>query len=154
MTSAGWYSSGAKCRIATSISATGLLKSSTSRVAGSDKIALGVAEVRLDVGGAALGRGGEQGPGVGEHERVVVDVDDPGGRGDALRDLVHVVRGRQAGADVEELRDRPPRPARYLTARPRNARFSRAAVCTCGECLSTSLAVFLSAAKWFFPPMK
>ena len=48
----------------------------------------------------------------------------------------------------------PASAARYRTTRPRKARFSRAAVGTYGECLSTSLAVFLSAAKWFFPPMK
>ena len=42
----------------------------------------------------------------------------------------------------------------YLTARPRNPRFSRAAMCAAGERRSTSAAVLRSAAKWFFPPMK
>ena len=36
---------------------------------------------------------------------VVVDVDDPGPRDDGLGDLVGVVRGRDAGADVKELAD-------------------------------------------------
>jgi hypothetical protein len=40
---------------------------------------------------------------VREHQRVVVDVDDPGRGRDRLRHLVHVIRGRQAGPDVEEL---------------------------------------------------
>jgi hypothetical protein len=42
---------------------------------------------------------------VHQHQRVVVDVDDPGVRRDLLGDLMGVVRGGQAGADVEELRD-------------------------------------------------
>src|SRR5215203_3153036 len=40
-----------------------------------------------------------------QHDRVVVDVDDPGGRVDRLDDLVDVGAGRDAGADVEELSD-------------------------------------------------
>ena len=48
---------------------------------------------------------GQQGAGVGEHDRVVVHVDDPGLRRDRLGDLVGVARRRDAGADVEELPD-------------------------------------------------
>jgi hypothetical protein len=40
-----------------------------------------------------------------QHEWVVVDVDDAGLRGDRLSDLMRVVGGRQAAADVEELAD-------------------------------------------------
>ncbi len=64
---------------------------------------LGVVHVGVDVAGGALGRAGEQRAGVGEHQRVVVDVDDAGFRGQPLGDLVGVVGGRQARADVEEL---------------------------------------------------
>ena len=42
---------------------------------------------------------------MGKHHRVVVHVDDLGLRGGALGDVVGVVRGGQAGADVEELAD-------------------------------------------------
>jgi hypothetical protein len=42
---------------------------------------------------------------MGEDHRVVVDVDDPGVGSDALGDVVGVVGGGQAGADVEELAD-------------------------------------------------
>jgi hypothetical protein len=42
---------------------------------------------------------------VSQHQRVVVDVDDPGRRGDGLRHLVDVAGGGQAAADVEELGD-------------------------------------------------
>ena len=48
----------------------------------------------------------------------------------------------------------PASAARYLTARPRNALFSRAATRMDGECRSTFSAVSRSAAKWFLPPMK
>jgi hypothetical protein len=69
--------------------------------AGQDRV--GIAQVRLEVIGRALGGAGEQRPGVGEHHRVVVDVDDPGvGRG-PLRDFVGVVGRGQAGSDVKEL---------------------------------------------------
>jgi hypothetical protein len=66
---------------------------------------LRVAQVGLDVRGPALRRGGEQGAGMSENERVIVGVDHAGRRRDFLRDLVDVVRGRQSGADVEELPD-------------------------------------------------
>jgi hypothetical protein len=42
---------------------------------------------------------------MGQDDRVVVDVDDLRVRGDPLGDLVGVVGGRQAGADVQELAD-------------------------------------------------
>jgi len=48
---------------------------------------------------------GQQRPAVGDRHRVVVDVDDPGGRSDRQGDLVDVALGGQAGADVEELPD-------------------------------------------------
>ena len=48
---------------------------------------------------------GQQGPRVGEHDRVVVHVDDPGRRVDPLGDLMGVVGRRDAGPDVEELVD-------------------------------------------------
>jgi NAD(P)-dependent dehydrogenase (short-subunit alcohol dehydrogenase family) len=48
---------------------------------------------------------GEQGPGVGQHDGIVVEVDHAGGRVDPLGDLVHVVGGGQPGADVEQLPD-------------------------------------------------
>lgn len=47
----------------------------------------------------------QQGRGVQQHHRVVVDVDDAALRRLALGDLVGVVRGRDAGTEVEELRD-------------------------------------------------
>ena len=58
----------------------------------------------MDVGGAALLGGGEQRRACASTSGSV-DVDHAGGRHDRLRDLVHVVRGRQPGADVEELPD-------------------------------------------------
>jgi hypothetical protein len=42
---------------------------------------------------------------VREYDRVVVDVDDARFGGGALCDLVGVVRGGEAGADVKELPD-------------------------------------------------
>jgi len=42
---------------------------------------------------------------VGQHQRVVVHVDDPAAGRGGLRDLVSVVRRRQPGTDVEELAD-------------------------------------------------
>jgi hypothetical protein len=46
---------------------------------------------------------GEQGPGVAQDHRVVIEVDHAGGRVDAVGDLVHVLRGGQARGDVEQL---------------------------------------------------
>ena len=72
-------------------------------------------EVRMieDVGRIAHVRGddcrvrvlGEQCPAVREHDRVIVDVDDPCLRVDGGGDLVGVLHGRQARADVDELVD-------------------------------------------------
>jgi hypothetical protein len=42
---------------------------------------------------------------VREDDRVVVDVNDPAFRRHLLGDLVRIVRGRDAGADVEKLAD-------------------------------------------------
>jgi hypothetical protein len=47
----------------------------------------------------------EQRASVGQHERVVVDVDDTHGRVDVARDLVDVADGGEAGAEVDELPD-------------------------------------------------
>jgi hypothetical protein len=66
---------------------------------------LRVPQVGLDVAGGALGGAVEQRPGVQQHHRVVVHVDHAAVRRDRLRDLVHVLHGRQAGAEVEELPD-------------------------------------------------
>ncbi len=51
---------------------------------------------------------GQQRAGVHQHDRVVVDVDDPAGRIDPLRHLVRVVHGGQTGPDVQELPDALP----------------------------------------------
>jgi hypothetical protein len=64
-----------------------------------------VAQVGVDVGGRALGAAGQQGPGVQEHDRVVVHVHHPGVRRHPLGHLVRVVRRGQPGPDVEELPD-------------------------------------------------
>src|SRR6185437_2372969 len=65
----------------------------------------GIAQVRVEVRGGALRGAGQQSAGVREHQRVVVHVDDPAARRGGLCDLVGVARGRQPGADVEELTD-------------------------------------------------
>ena len=64
-----------------------------------------IAQVGVDVVGGARGGAGEQRPGVGEHDRVMVHICDAAVRRHRLRDLVRVIRGRDAGADVEELPD-------------------------------------------------
>jgi hypothetical protein len=66
---------------------------------------VGVADVRVDVVGRALPRAREQRPRVHQHHRIVVDIHDAAVRCDRLGHLVGVVRGRQPGADVEELPD-------------------------------------------------
>jgi len=83
--------------------ATGRVKSSVRAAAA--RMAPVVAQVGLEVVGGAGRVAGQQRPGVREHDRVVVDVDDPRVRGGPLRDLVGVVRGGDPGADVEELPD-------------------------------------------------
>ena len=70
---------------------------------GNDRVR--VPQVRVEVGARALRAAPQQRPGVGQHDRVVVDVDDPAVRRDALRDLVGVVGGGDPGADVQELPD-------------------------------------------------
>src|SRR5207253_2640387 len=67
---------------------------------GGGQDARGVAQIGIHVGGNALGTAGQQGAGVREHDRVVVDVDDPARGGDPLRDLMGVVRRWQPGADI------------------------------------------------------
>jgi hypothetical protein len=64
-----------------------------------------VAHIAVDVLGGTLRAAGQQRPCVGEHDGVVIDVDDPRVRRDRLGDLVGVVRRRNAGADIEELPD-------------------------------------------------
>lgn len=80
------------------------------------------AQIALDDGRAALAL--QQRAGVHQHHRIVVDVDHPGAGIDPLRDLVHVARPRQAGAEVEELGDAAPgqmahRPAEKRPVGPR-----------------------------------
>jgi len=58
--------------------------------------------------------------GVREDEGVVVHVDHARFRGDGLGHLVRVARGRQAGADVQELPD--PGPRRQVPDRPAQER--------------------------------
>ena len=62
-----------------------------------------VPQVLVEVGGGALGAGGQQGTGMGENDRVVVHVHDPAVGRHVLRHLVGVVGGGDAGADVKEL---------------------------------------------------
>jgi hypothetical protein len=62
-----------------------------------------VTQVTVDVGGLAFRAADQQRAGVGQDHRIVVHVDHAGRRRDRLGDLVGVVRGRDAGADVEEL---------------------------------------------------
>jgi hypothetical protein len=69
--------------------------------AGDDRVR--IAHVRLQVLGRALRCAAQQGRGVGQHDRVVVAVDDPGLGRDLLGDLVQVRLGGDAGADVQEL---------------------------------------------------
>jgi hypothetical protein len=62
-------------------------------------------DVGVEVGGRTLRGADEQDAGVDQDEGVFIDVDDPGLRDQPLGDLVGVVGGGQAGADVEELAD-------------------------------------------------
>ena len=62
-----------------------------------------VTQVAVDEGGLAFRAADQQRAGVGQDHRIVVHVDHAGRRGDRLGDLVGVVRGRDAGTDVEEL---------------------------------------------------
>jgi hypothetical protein len=65
----------------------------------------GLPGIGVEVPRGALRGARQQRPGVLLHQRVDVDVDDPGLRRQPLRHLVDVVGGRQTGADVEELPD-------------------------------------------------
>ena len=65
----------------------------------------GVAQVGVDVGGRALGVAGQQGPGVQEHDRIVVHVHDARLRRHPLGHFVRVVPRGQPGPDVQELPD-------------------------------------------------
>ena len=77
----GSSSSRTKCRTATSISADRLGQvERVAQVRVGARIVLRLAQVGLEVGGAALRRAGQQRAGVHHHDRVVVDVDDPGRR--------------------------------------------------------------------------
>jgi hypothetical protein len=69
--------------------------------AGRVQDAFGVAQVALDGKGPLVV--GQQGGGVRDHHRVVVQVDDADVRVDALGKLMDVLHGGQAGADVQEL---------------------------------------------------
>ena len=62
-----------------------------------------LAQIGLDKVGSALGGADQQRASMAQHDRVVVDVDDPGLGCDRLGHLVDVAAGRHAGADVEEL---------------------------------------------------
>ena len=66
---------------------------------------LRVPQVGVEVVAGALRAALQERLGVRQHDGVVVDVDDPAVRRGALGDLVGVVRGRDPGADVEELPD-------------------------------------------------
>jgi hypothetical protein len=68
---------------------------------GEDRIRL--AQIALDVGGDALVGAGQDRSGVGHDDRVVVDVDDPQFRRDALGDVVDVRCYGQAAPDIQEL---------------------------------------------------
>jgi len=94
---------------------------------------------------------GEQGTGMHDDLRVVVDVDDPGRWVDRLGDLVGVLPGRQSGADVDDLGN-----ALHLndsvTARARNARLFRALCGVCGERAAILAASSRSTVKVSLPP--
>jgi hypothetical protein len=55
------------------------------------------------IGAAAFGCAGQQLVGVSQHDRVVIDIDNPGVQSGPLRHLVSVVLLRDARADVQEL---------------------------------------------------
>src|SRR6266542_493139 len=87
------------------------------------------AQVALDDGHLVGGR--QQRPGVHDHHRVVVDVDDPGVRRGGLGDLVDVLLRGQPGPEVQELADagvlgeEPHGPAEERPVGPRGARRGR-----------------------------
>jgi hypothetical protein len=63
----------------------------------------GIAQVGLHVVGRPFRGASQQGLGVQQDDRIVLDVDHVGIRGDALRHLVRIAGGRDTGADVQEL---------------------------------------------------
>jgi hypothetical protein len=112
---------------------------------------LGIAQVGLQIRGRPLRGIAQQGLRVPQDDRVVVDVDHAGIRGDALRHLVRVAGGRDAGADIQELPEGglggqvPGRPAEEgpVGAHP---------VTQPGAAASTRSAASRSAAKLSVPP--
>ena len=82
---------------------------------------------------------------MGQYERIVVGVDDTGRRVEGLGHLMGIVRGRQSGADVQELADSalsrqvPDHPAQELPVR-------RAPATTCGRHSTTRCAAARSGA--------
>ena len=78
--SCGRSSSGRKCSTAISSRATGSGQVECGVQAGRSRMFSGSAQVGVDVGGGAGRVAGQQRPGVDQHDRVVVDVDDPGVR--------------------------------------------------------------------------
>ena len=88
-----------------------------------------IAQVSLDNSGPAVA--GQQLAALGHGDRVAVGVQHPRVRRDQLGDLVHVARGRDAGADVDELadarllREEPHRTAQESPVRPAGSRDPR-----------------------------
>ena len=97
----GSSASGTYCSVIKIMTATGWPKSSV--LAASARIFPGSRRSAWRYWQAPLGRALQQRGGVAEHDRVVVDVDDPAPRRDRLGDLVGIALGGQAGPDVEEL---------------------------------------------------
>ncbi len=64
-----------------------------------------VAGVSLKVGCGSLRAARQQRPSVDQHERIVVDIDDPRLGRDPLGDFMRVINCRQPGPDIEELAD-------------------------------------------------
>jgi hypothetical protein len=102
----GSSSSGTKCRTANSWTATGWLKSISSRTAGPAMMPAG-SRRSPRTAATPLARSSRMAWGVHDDDGVAVHVDDPRVRVGGLRDLVDVGHGGQARADVEELPDAP-----------------------------------------------
>jgi len=73
------------------------------RLGGPGEDGVGIAQVGVDIVRCPFRAAGQQPPCVREHQRVVVDVDDPGPRNQPLGDLMGIVRRRQPGPDIQEL---------------------------------------------------
>ena len=78
--------------MASSVKATGSEKSSVPAAPLQDLA--GITYVRVDVVGGTLSATGQQRTGVREHQRIVVDVDDPRRRRHLLGNLASVAGGR------------------------------------------------------------